>query len=335
MSFFPPIATAAAVMFCATIARSQTLTPFLLQDVDSATEAHTQQITFENAPAGYDDVFYISDGPTPGLWHTGSGDVGDFFVSDAYVAQTIGSLTFFWGYGAPVTLHVADGSTAATRTIGQFPGFHGGAPCGTKICFSAGNNLVGVSDGTAAGSAIIASTEPAVADSVFPRDFASTGKSVYFSGFDLAHGDCVSGNGNTFCGELLTSDGTAAGTYLVSDIIPGPFPSAPEGLVAWNGKIYFNAFGTDDLNRYFYVSDGTNAGTRRLTKLATVARGGGGAIVGAGKYVYLLPSQYQWWRTDGTPESTVQVRDLVNIADPALNALILDLIASPQAILFT
>ncbi len=60
--------------------------------------------------------------------------------------------------------------------------------------------------------------------------------------------------------ELWRTDGTAEGTSLVKDIVPGPAGSSPRLLTAWKGKLYFVGF----LPRggiVLYVSDGTAAGT--------------------------------------------------------------------------
>ncbi|HVG10076.1 MAG TPA: ELWxxDGT repeat protein [Thermoanaerobaculia bacterium] len=60
--------------------------------------------------------------------------------------------------------------------------------------------------------------------------------------------------------ELWRSDGTVAGTYLVSDVRPGPAGSAISGLVEYRGLVWF---GADDGQRggALWRTDGTAAGT--------------------------------------------------------------------------
>ena len=54
--------------------------------------------------------------------------------------------------------------------------------------------------------------------------------------------------------ELWRTDGTAAGTFLVKDIQPGPFGSAIRDLTDYNGRLYFGA--NDGSNPYeFWTSD--------------------------------------------------------------------------------
>ena len=72
---------------------------------------------------------------------------------------------------------------------------------------------------------------------------------VLFSADDGVHG----------C-ELWRTDGTAAGTRLVSDLVPGPDDSAPSAIEVANGIAYFWSGGS------VWRSDGTAAGTRELKR---------------------------------------------------------------------
>jgi len=112
------------------------------------------------------------------------------------------------------------------------------------------------SDGTAAGTHIVADINPGPADGAAN---AGTGNTIptlngvlYFDGTDPAHGM-----------ELWRSDGTAAGTYLVTDIAAGAASSSPTEMVAASGRLYFTAF-DGGLVRQLYVSDGTGSGTSQV-----------------------------------------------------------------------
>ena len=82
------------------------------------------------------------------------------------------------------------------------------------------------------------------------RDFTALDGNLYFSANDLVHGH-----------ELWTSDGTAEGTRLVSDIVPGAGSSWARGLRAVGEIIYFSAIGPGDHGLEAWRSDGTGAGT--------------------------------------------------------------------------
>jgi ELWxxDGT repeat protein len=41
--------------------------------------------------------------------------------------------------------------------------------------------------------------------------------------------------------ELWRSDGTAAGTYMEGDLLPGPVSSSPEDFFELNGDVFFTA----------------------------------------------------------------------------------------------
>jgi ELWxxDGT repeat protein len=64
--------------------------------------------------------------------------------------------------------------------------------------------------------------------SSYPRSLTAVGGTLFFAANDGATGF-----------ELWTSDGTAAGTALVADILPGPYSSDPSNLTAVGGTLFF------------------------------------------------------------------------------------------------
>ena len=109
------------------------------------------------------------------------------------------------------------------------------------------------------------------------------GSLLFFSADDGARGR-----------ELWSSDGTASGTTMITDICPGVRGSKPSHLTAWNGRLFFQA---DDCETgpELWVSDGTEKGT---TLLADLRRGSAGAFpsfltplepaVGGGELLFFL-----------------------------------------------
>jgi ELWxxDGT repeat protein len=82
------------------------------------------------------------------------------------------------------------------------------------------------------------------------------GTQVFFRGGDRRHGT-----------ELWATDGTAAGTRRVRDLLPGPLSGDPQNLFAARERLYFTAFDPEH-GRELWRSDGTEAGTVRVQDLA-------------------------------------------------------------------
>ena len=109
------------------------------------------------------------------------------------------------------------------------------------------------SDGTAAGTVMVKDIEPGVGAASGSQPFFLTNLNgtLFFSAYDDAHGV-----------ELWKSDGTAAGTVMIKDIVPGPTWSDPFYLAAVNGGVEFYAL--DGASDNLFRSDGTAAGTIEL-----------------------------------------------------------------------
>jgi ELWxxDGT repeat protein len=66
--------------------------------------------------------------------------------------------------------------------------------------------------------------------------------------------------------ELLTTDGTSAGTRLVKDIVEGEESGHPRDFVVANDILYFSAFNPSS-GRELYHSDGTTEGTQLIADI--------------------------------------------------------------------
>jgi ELWxxDGT repeat protein len=249
-------------------------------------------------------------GSTPRLW-TVTGTQPPAFVANVMADPAVafkGELFFVNAIGlwrsdgtaagtVPVAPSVTSTTLMATPTTLYF----------TKLDAFTGEELW-KTDGTAAGTRIVLDICPGFCSSVsnFGDDvpYAVLGETLYFVADDGVHGR-----------ELWRTDGTPAGTTLVSDILPGLLPSNPLSLVELGGALLMTA--TDGASgRELWRSDGTPAGTARVADIApgpssgaffaTLNRAGGEVFFAA----HRLLDGLELWKSDGTGAGTVRVGDI-------------------------
>jgi ELWxxDGT repeat protein len=225
------------------------------------------------------DELWVSDGTAAGTTLVADIQPGSGSSSPWRMATLGTSVVFAADDGTHGReLWVSDGTTAGTTLVLDIiAGSAGGDPAepvalGTQIFFLATDTTHGrelwKTDGTAAGTALVADVNPGAADSVpFFRLAALTalGTKVLFFAEDGVHGN-----------ELWTSDGTAAGTSLLADIVPGPDSSFSGESFGFDfktvagGRWYFRVFSSDIFRgREVWTSDGAAAGTHLLKEINT------------------------------------------------------------------
>jgi len=215
----------------------------------------------------------------------------------------------------------SDGILANTTLVADlFPGPRGGNPAdltvlGGKLYFSAETLETGrelfASNGTGVGTQLVVDLNQteAYAFSGAPFQIRKVGKRLFFTAYDPVAGM-----------EYHTSDGTAAGTRLVTNL-------NPETPNLYAGGIFPVVLGADDEMLFFYArvnatdlylcrTDGTEAGTVKLLQLESAA----GRTYSTPSSAYLASNGILYfrlvdttgsaalWRSDGTPQGTVQVR---------------------------
>ncbi|MBO9521075.1 MAG: hypothetical protein J7518_06010 [Nocardioidaceae bacterium] len=122
--------------------------------------------------------------------------------------------------------------------------------------------------------------------------------------------------------ELFVTDGTTAGTHLVSDALPGTGGSNPQHLLAFGGRIYYSA--QDDAgDTELWTSDGTAAGTTRLLDLNAAGSSRPDDLVDLGdRFAFVASADAsgdpELWTSKGTAATTVPVTqtDLSSIDAP-------------------
>jgi ELWxxDGT repeat protein len=161
-------------------------------------------------------------------------------------------------------LWISDGSEAGTYMLKRlnptgdsypnyFTEFNG------KVYFSGEDGVTGsqicLSDGTTAGTTEVTTLNPG-SIGLSPSTFTVFNSKLYFMGLD--HGVYY---------QLWSTDGTAAGTLLVkTDYTPRTYAGfIPNSMVVHNNKLYMSGYDSLTGTVQLWVSDGTTAGTTKVT----------------------------------------------------------------------
>lgn len=196
-------------------------------------------------------------------------------------------------FDAGAELWTTDGTPAGTELLADIcPGLCAGnvtvlGPLGGALILASPEMAVGLwrSDATRAGTSRLTPPELTAG-----RSFAEDGKALFFTG-------CTPGFG---C-EPWVTDGTALGTRLVRDIVPGPGSSDPRDFARLSDAVYF--FTGPELWR----SDGTAGGTQRAAQLPG-ARARLLTAAGDRLFFFLNSSQdHEIWTSDGTAAGTASL----------------------------
>lgn len=179
---------------------------------------------------------------------------------------------------------------------------------GGGVLFSADDGKHGTelwrSDGSWVGTVLVADVQPPLRPytSSNPTHFHDANGLVVFRCHDGVHGI-----------EPWRSDGTANGTFMLKDIQPGGGNSWPEEFTTIGKTTFFAASDVGNgSNVQLFATDGSNAGTRKLT----TAPGGQYGLRPRElvEWKGLLwfcgddPQGQALWRSDGTPQGTFAVK---------------------------
>ena len=267
-------------------------------------------------------VLFISVNAYPvGFYTTLLEDIGQFDISSnpRDLVDFNGVILFSANDNIHGTeLWKSDGTEIGTVLVKDvFTGLPGGNPrelvsTGSLVFFVANGDggafdELWKSDGTADGTVIVKDIYPGNAS--YPTQITAIGNKVFFAAEDGVHGQ-----------EPWVSDGSEVGTFMLKDIHPDGEFSNPQHFTELNGIVYFIA--TDPVNgRELWRTDGTVDGTFLLKDINEGIGGNGNprnsspaGFTAMGNFLYFSAQTAtegsELWKTDGTENGTVLVRDI-------------------------
>lgn len=205
----------------------------------------------------------------------------------------------------------SDGTGATTNIISDInAGANSSNPTlltalNNRVIFSAYVSKNGVelwkTDGTTTKTGIVKNINPVSSSSSNPADNTNDygtlpGNKIVFSAYNRLTGF-----------ELYTSDGTSAGTNLLSDLLPGNESSLPGNFISKNNYAYFTASAAGGPHG-IYKTDGTAAGTVVMALINLYYTPPFYTVTDNGTVFYVKygfrPYIYELWRSDGTTNGT-------------------------------
>ncbi len=261
-------------------------------------------------------LVFNGGGANPGLQITDGTAVGTITISSvgAAMATVFNGAIYYSGGLANPGLYTSNGAVGGSSLVKGYISissnfFHlGSSLLFTGVETGSVQDLY-VTDGTAAGTVMIASLGKTTSIGQALNDAVVAGGKLFFAGTDNVHGQ-----------ELWVSDGTSAGTHMVSDIngtsasslSSGITPSAGS-IVAFGSQVLFDAKDAGGVTS-LWISDGTAGGTHALNSgtsavfAPTVA-----TVVGSKAYFVSNPSSFgvigqELYVTDGS--SVALVKDI-------------------------
>jgi ELWxxDGT repeat protein len=254
-----------------------------------------------------DTVYFLA---ANAIWKTdgtaeGTVPVKEVFASRLFVS---GSRIFFagWSQAAGTELWVSDGTEAGTRLLADLePGSDSSSPFAVTLF---GDGVLFTAADRQHGIELWFSDGTA-AGTRMVRDIRPGPEGAFPADLAVLNGVAYFGAHTTATGrELWRTDGTEAGTQLVRDLVPGSTNSSPVGLLAVGDRIFFVA--QDGQRQTLWVSDGSAAGTRVVNPGVTAnlpLANVDGTVYFAGAN---LLNGFEPWKSDGTAEGTVMIANL-------------------------
>jgi ELWxxDGT repeat protein len=259
--------------------------------------------TFATAASGTE--LWASDGTAAGTKMVA--DVEPGTASSAPASLTVvGSSLFFQDtdYGGKFGWWRTDGTAAGTVFDGRTAPPDAPVAANGKAIYAGNDPADGgepfATDNTAAGTTVLANTNPTPPTAAMPVD----------AGFVWAAGsaDYFDGDAPGIGVGLWRTDGTSGGTYPIVQSNGAAAPAfansypGTSAAVAADGRIYY--VGGNSFAAFLWVSDGTPAGTRQVVSVGRADQFGGMGVGGNLAYFVSTGTGTTVWRSDGTAAGT-------------------------------
>ena len=275
-----------------------------------------------------------TDGTAGGTFELRMGEMGFGFSELDPSLTVVGSEVFFVSssMNEGKELWKTDGTLAGTALVKDIAGPDDSAPANLTevngtLFFSADTSGFGSdrelwkSDGTVGGTTLVKDIWPGAFDSgidTFSSVFISFNNTLYFSAQDGFNGK-----------ELWKSDGTAGGTSMVLDFMPGFGQGlSPENLVVLGSKLLFTTGSFSPDGPQLWETDGTAAGTMLVADID----GPGSSAASFSDFLINGSNAFfrgnngtdgnELWVTDGTNGGTVQLDNLGPGSGSGLNSIL-------------
>ncbi|MBY0477045.1 MAG: hypothetical protein K2Q24_05325 [Chitinophagaceae bacterium] len=295
---------------------------------------------------GADVYFAASSSNGRELWKSDGTDSGTVMVKDIWTggfssisnhkaALVNGKLYFAASNGNTINgteLWATDGTDAGTYLVKDIA--NGSASASPNNLIEFDGTLFFTASSTNNGTPDLWKTDGTNSGTVMVRNFVADGIGLAVGTSNISNQFTVVGNKLFFVNntgplgvELYMTDGTAGGTGIVKDILPGQNGSTPTSLISWNGKVYFSVFVQSFVSeRKLFYSDGTTVGTSfvtydELSPILSVSTGNfastenqlffGGITIDQGNEV---------WKTDGTSAGTNLISDINTVVTGTPNS---------------
>jgi ELWxxDGT repeat protein len=275
------------------------------------------------------NIYYQANDGVNGseLWRTDGTSAGTFLLKNISALggsapgsfYQMGNSLYFIAFesGEGFELYKTDGTEAGTvrvkninPTINQ-SGFSSNqvrfAHIGSTLFFVANDGVSGTelwkSDGTEAGTVLVKDINLGSQNGVLSNNslLVVNGSHVYFPATTSASGT-----------ELWRSDGTEAGTQMVTDLVPGSSSPNISSMVAMNGFVYFNGLNSSNNHIELWRTDGTT--THRVIDLGTATNDNIGNLCVFRNDLYFTGNNgngIELWRLpNGDPSATPELFDI-------------------------